>query len=101
MPTLPKTVTALFCAAALTGVCVAQKPADSIDLSVYSPPFSSLYVYSASERDMGNVHGEAEFFRGFDFCVRELFRITKPGRLTCCHVAQLAAMLHLETSVFE
>lgn len=67
--------------------------AESVDLSVYSPPFSSLYVYSASERDMGNVHGEGEFFRGFDFCVRELFRITKPGRLSCCHVAQLAAML--------
>lgn len=69
-----------------------EMPEASIDLSVYSPPFSSLYTYSASVRDMGNCHGEDEFFKGFSFCVAELLRITKPGRLTACHVAQLAAM---------
>jgi DNA modification methylase len=67
--------------------------ADSVDLSVYSPPFISLYTYTASERDMGNCANAAEFFEHFGFLARELLRVTKPGRLTCCHVQQVAAML--------
>ncbi len=66
---------------------------DSIDLSVYSPPFISLYTYTASPRDMGNCANAAEFFEHFAFLQRELLRVTKPGRLTCCHVAQVTAML--------
>lgn len=66
---------------------------NSIDLSVYSPPFVSLYTYTASERDMGNCANAAEFFEHFGFLQRELLRVTKPGRLTCCHVSQIAAML--------
>lgn len=66
---------------------------ESVDLSVYSPPFISLYTYTASERDMGNCASAAEFFEHFGFLIRELLRVTKPGRLTCCHVAQVAAML--------
>jgi DNA modification methylase len=67
--------------------------ADSVDLSVYSPPFMSLYTYTASEHDIGNCSTEAEFFEHFGFLQRELLRVTKPGRLTCCHVAQVPAML--------
>ncbi len=67
--------------------------ADSVDLSVYSPPFLSLYTYTASERDMGNCTTEEEFFQHFGFLMRELLRVTKPGRVTCCHVAQVPAML--------
>jgi len=77
------------------GDCVevlSEKPSDFIDFSVYSPPFSSLYVYTNSHRDMGNCRGEEEFFKHFDFFLRELLRVTKPGRLTACHVSQLAAM---------
>lgn len=66
---------------------------DSIDLSVYSPPFMSLYTYTASDRDMGNCATGEEFFAHFGFLQRELLRVTKPGRLTCCHVAQVPAML--------
>lgn len=66
---------------------------NSIDLSVYSPPFMSLYSYSPSERDLGNSHGEEEFFKHFQFIIQELLRVTKPGRLTACHVAQVPAML--------
>lgn len=66
---------------------------DSVDLSVYSPPFISLYTYTASERDMGNCASKDEFFDHFGFLLRELIRVTKPGRLTCCHVQQVAAML--------
>jgi DNA modification methylase len=66
---------------------------NSIDLSVYSPPFMSLYTYTASEHDMGNCANGDEFFAHFGFLQRELLRVTKPGRLTCCHVAQVPAML--------
>jgi DNA modification methylase len=66
---------------------------ETIDLSVYSPPFISLYTYTASERDMGNCASEAEFFQHFGFLIHELLRVTKPGRNTCCHVAQVPAML--------
>lgn len=72
---------------------VAALPSDSVDLSVYSPPFISLYTYTASERDMGNCTTEGEFFEHFGFLQRELLRVTKPGRLSCCHVAQVPAML--------
>jgi DNA modification methylase len=72
---------------------VAAMQGDSVDLSIYSPPFISLYTYTASERDMGNCASASEFFEHFGFLIRELLRVTKPGRLTCCHVAQVAAML--------
>lgn len=64
--------------------------ADSVDLSVFSPPFASLYTYSPSPRDLGNSHGPAEFFEHFAYIIRDLQRITKPGRLACVHVQQLA-----------
>lgn len=64
---------------------------NSVDLSVYSPPFSSLYTYSASERDIGNCASHGEFLEHLGFVIEELLRVTKPGRLTCCHIAQLAS----------
>ncbi|MGY2048880.1 DNA-methyltransferase [Methylobacterium sp. JK268] len=67
----------------------AEMPDDIIDFSVYSPPFSSLYIYSESERDMGNVGSDDEFQACYRHLVRELFRVTKPGRLTAIHVKDL------------
>jgi hypothetical protein len=67
----------------------AGMPANSIDLSVYSPPFSSLYIYSESSRDMGNVDGDEEFMETYSHLVRELLRVTRPGRLTAIHVKDL------------
>lgn len=64
-------------------------PAGCIDFSVYSPPFSSLYIYSESERDMGNVAGDEAFQEAYRHLVREKFRVTKPGRLTAIHVKDL------------
>lgn len=64
--------------------------ADSIDLSVYSPPFQSLYVYSATARDLGNSATRGGFFQHYDFVIRELLRVTKPGRLSCVHTADVA-----------
>lgn len=64
-------------------------PSNSIDLSVYSPPFSSLYIYSESERDMGNVSSHDEFFASYRHLIKEKLRITRPGRLTAIHVKDL------------
>jgi len=65
----------------------------AVDLSIYSPPFSSLFTYSASPKDIGNCANAEEFFAHMHFMIAELLRVTKPGRLTCCHIAQLPAML--------
>ncbi len=58
---------------------------NSIDFSIFSPPFSSLYTYSNSERDMGNCKNDDEFFNHFKFLAQDLFRIIKPGRLMSFH----------------
>lgn len=65
----------------------------SIGLSVYSPPFASLYTYSNSERDLGNSRTVAEFFQHYQYLIAEILRVTMPGRNTCVHVQQIAAML--------
>lgn len=73
------------------GDCVEQlaaRPAESVDFSVYSPPFIALYTYTNTERDMGNSAGREEFLAHYRYCVREMFRLTKPGRLCAVHVAQ-------------
>jgi len=61
----------------------------SVDLSVYSPPFASLFTYSPSLRDLGNSANRAEFIEHFGFIIRENLRITAPGRICCVHVQQL------------
>ena len=60
-------------------------PSDSVGYSIFSPPFSSLYTYSNSTRDMGNVRNSTEFFAHFQYLVTELFRVLKPGRLLSFH----------------
>ncbi len=66
---------------------------ESVGLSVFSPPFISLYTYSPTERDLGNSKNEAEFFEHFDYIIDHLLRVTMPGRNCCVHVAQVPAML--------
>ena len=66
--------------------------ADSVDLSVYSPPFEDLFTYSNSARDLGNSKGSAEFFAHYAFIIREVLRVTKPGRMTCVHTSDIPAM---------
>ncbi len=68
---------------------VAQMRSDSIGYSVFSPPFASLYTYSASERDMGNSADGEEFARHFAFLISELLRVTAPGRLLSFHCMNL------------
>ncbi|MBU0777736.1 site-specific DNA-methyltransferase [Patescibacteria group bacterium] len=65
---------------------------DSIDLSVYSPPFADLYTYTDSERDLGNSRNWDEFFTHYAYIIREVLRVTKPGRLTCVHTSDIPAM---------
>lgn len=67
----------------------AGMPDNSIDFSVYSPPFSSLYIYSESERDMGNVASHAEFFAAYRHLIADKLRVTRPGRLSAIHVKDL------------
>ncbi len=64
-------------------------PSDSIHFSIFSPPFSSLYIYSDAIEDMGNSADDDEFFQHFDFLIPELLRITKPGRLCAVHCKDL------------
>ena len=60
-------------------------PAASVHLSIYSPPFGGLYHYSSSERDLSNCRSYEEFFEHYEFVVKELARLTLPGRMTCVH----------------
>jgi DNA methylase/Helicase conserved C-terminal domain len=62
---------------------------DSIGFTIFSPPFSSLFTYSNSDRDMGNSKTECQFFEHFGFLTDELLRITMPGRLMAVHCMQL------------
>lgn len=64
-------------------------PDNSVDFMVYSPPYSSLYVYSESVADMGNVEDDEQFIEQYRYMVREKYRILRPGRLTAIHVKDL------------
>jgi DNA modification methylase len=69
---------------------VAQKmPADSVHLSVYSPPFCGLYNYSSSDRDFSNCRSYEEFMTNYGFLVAEKQRITLPGRMTAVHCTDI------------
>ena len=68
---------------------MAEIPDDSVGLSVYSPPFASLFTYSPSVRDLGNSASRGEFFDHYGFIIRENLRITLPGRICAVHVQQL------------
>lgn len=62
---------------------------DSVGYSIFSPPFSNLYIYSDSFRDMGNCKNDEEFLTAFRFLIPEILRITRPGRLCSVHCKQL------------
>lgn len=69
---------------------MAELADESVDLSVHSPPFDSLYTYSPTPRDLGNSATREEFLEHYGFVIRELLRVTKPGRNAAVHVAQLS-----------
>lgn len=74
--------------AAYCGDCVevmSAMPDESVDLTLYSPPFAGLYMYSSDERDMSNCIGADEFFEHYGYAIDEIARITKPGRISAVH----------------
>lgn len=77
---------------AYNGDCVdvlEQFPDNCIDLSIYSPPFANLYIYSESAADMGNCANDQEFFEQYTYLIQELHRKTRPGRVSCVHSKNL------------
>ena len=62
-----------------------EMKAESIDLSIYSPPFGGLYHYSSNDRDLSNCRDYDHFFEHYAFVVEQLALITKPGRMTAVH----------------
>jgi len=62
---------------------------ESIDLSVYSPPFANLYTYSSSERDMSNVDSIDQFLQQYEYLVKEMARVTKKGRINAIHITDI------------
>ena len=84
---------------------LAEIPDGSVDLSVYSPPFDSLYTYSPSPRDLGNSRDRAEFLEHYGYVIRENLRVTRPGRNACVHVQQItttkATHGHMGTTDFR
>lgn len=72
---------------------MAEIPDNSVGLSVYSPPFASLFTYSPSPRDLGNSSSRDEFFAHYGYIIRENLRITMPGRICAVHVQQLTTTL--------
>jgi DNA modification methylase len=76
------------------GDCIetmARMPAGRVALSVYSPPFGGLYKYSSSERDLSNSLNYNDFFAHYEFVVRELHRVTMPGRMSAVHCSDIAS----------
>lgn len=77
---------------AYNGDCVSvteQLDAESIGFSIYSPPFQNIFVYSDSEADMGNCTSDEEFNQHYQFLIKQIYRLTKPGRLSAVHCSDL------------
>lgn len=66
-----------------------QLESESIDLCVYSPPFAGLYNYSSSENDFSNCETKEQFLNQYEFLIKEISRLTKPGRITAVHVTDV------------
>lgn len=62
---------------------------ETIDLSIYSPPFAGLYNYSSSEHDFSNCETKEQFMQQYEFLIAEIGRVTKPGRITAVHVTNI------------
>lgn len=76
------------CYALYLGDCceiMPKLPDGSVHLSIYSPPFGGLYCYSSSERDLSNCRNYEEFFEHYEYVVREITRLTMPGRMSGVH----------------
>lgn len=68
---------------------VSSLPANSIDLSIYSPPFAGLYNYSSHEKDFSNCESKEQFLEQYEFLIEQLSRVTKPGRISAVHCSDV------------
>lgn len=68
---------------------ISKLPAESVHISIYSPPFCGLYHYSSSEKDLSNCRSYEEFFTHYEFLIKELYRVTLPGRITAVHAMDI------------
>lgn len=75
---------------------VAEIDAETVGLSVFSPPFPGMYVYSDSPRDMGNARDIGELIDHYRFLIPELLRVTMPGRSCCVHLCQSISVKYLD-----
>ena len=66
-----------------------ELPNDSVDLSIYSPPFAGLYNYSSHENDFSNCESKEQFLQQYEFLIKEMARLTKPGRINAVHVTDV------------
>jgi len=73
---------------------VRQLPSNSVGFSVYSPPFSGLYIYNDSIADMGNCANDAEFMDHYTYLLAELYRVMRPGRVVAVHCKDLVHYKH-------
>ena len=64
---------------------ISDLPDNSIDLSVYSPPFCGLYIYSSDHRDMSNNESKEDFLKHYEFLIEQMVRVLKPGRICAVH----------------
>ena len=64
-------------------------PDNSIDLTVYSPPFAGLYNYSSDHRDFSNCENHEQFLNHYEFLIEEIARTTKPGRISAVHITDV------------
>ncbi len=64
-------------------------PDNSVDLSIYSPPFAGLYNYSSSEKDFSNCETKEQFLEQYEFLIKEMARVTKKGRINAVHVTDV------------
>jgi DNA modification methylase len=74
------------------GDCIeamADMPDKSMHMSIYSPPFGGLYNYSSDERDLSNNFNVDQFYKHYSFVIKELYRITKPGRISAVHCSDI------------
>lgn len=87
---IPSVVTSKY--SLFNGDCVqvcSQLPDESIDFSVFSPPFANLYIYSDDIRDMGNCKDIGEFLEQYEYLTEQLYRIMRTGRLIAVHCKQI------------
>lgn len=83
----------------MLGDCVeraAEIADESVGLSVFSPPFPGMYVYSDSERDMGNARSIEQLVEHYEYLIPELLRVLKPGRSCCVHLTQTLRVKYLD-----